>query len=221
MKMFQKCFLQFVSRITLMWCHICSCVECPCGRWKQYAWIHAISSKMHAGWFFYPSNCQSHTLKRSTWLDGTTWLVKIICLIYGVWITLDYGSSLVTGYMLLFSQCYVCDHFLVLYYAPWASLISFSIPTLAAGAGTIPSGPATFSPCWTHSLVLTWFPWNCRVNGICYLDPTPLQITTLWVLHSVYNDKVCEISEVFSFLNRLLDCQYMRLGLTNLPRRFK
>jgi hypothetical protein len=27
----------------------------------------------------------------------------------------------------------------VLFYAPWASLISFSIPTLAAGAGTIPS----------------------------------------------------------------------------------
>jgi hypothetical protein len=46
---------------------------------------------------------------------------------------------LVTGPRLVFSQCYVSDHFLVLFYAPWASLISFSIPTLAAGAGTIPS----------------------------------------------------------------------------------
>ncbi len=42
-------------------------------------------------------------------------------------------------------------------------------------------GPATFSPCWTYSLVLTWFPWNCRVNGVCCLDPTPSQITTLCV----------------------------------------
>ena len=31
----KKVFGQFVSRITLMWCHICSCVECPCGRWKH------------------------------------------------------------------------------------------------------------------------------------------------------------------------------------------
>ncbi len=82
-------------------------------------------------------------------------------------------------------------------------------------------GPATFSTCWTHSLVLTWFPWNCRINGICCLDPTPLQITTLWVLHSMYNDKVCEISEVPKLLDRSLDCQYTLLGCTNLPRQFK
>ncbi len=82
-------------------------------------------------------------------------------------------------------------------------------------------GPATFSPCWTHSLVLTWFPWNCCINGICCLDPTPLHITTLWALHSVYNDKVSEIGEVPKLLDRLLDCQYTPLGGTNLPRRFK
>ncbi len=28
-------FWQFLSRITLTWCHISSCVECPCCRWKQ------------------------------------------------------------------------------------------------------------------------------------------------------------------------------------------
>ncbi len=83
------------------------------------------------------------------------------------------------------------------------------------------SGLATFSTCWTHSLFLTWFPWNCRINGICCLDPTPLQITTLWALHSVYNDKVCEISEVPKLLDRSLDCQYMPLGHINLPRQFK
>ncbi len=82
-------------------------------------------------------------------------------------------------------------------------------------------GPATFSPCWIHSLVLTWFPWNCCINGICCLDLMPLQITTLWALHSMYNDKVCEISEVPNFLDRLLDCQYMLLGRTNLARRLK
>jgi hypothetical protein len=116
---------------------------------------------------------------KSTWLDRTTWLKKTICLIYGVRITLDYGSSLVTGFRLVFSQCYVSDHFLVLFHAPSASLISFSIPTLAAGAGTIPSRAGYIQSMLTHSLVLTWFPWNCRVNGVCCLDPTPLQIMTL------------------------------------------
>ncbi len=82
-------------------------------------------------------------------------------------------------------------------------------------------GPATFCPCWTHSLVLTWFPWNCRVNGVCCLDPTPSQITTLCALHSVYNDKVNEISEVPKLLDRLLACQFTPLGHTNLPRLFK
>jgi hypothetical protein len=64
---------------------------------------------------------------------------KTICLIYGVQVPSDYGSSLVTGSRLVFSQCYVSDHFLVLFYAPLASLISFSIAAFAAGAGTIPS----------------------------------------------------------------------------------
>ncbi len=82
-------------------------------------------------------------------------------------------------------------------------------------------GPATFSPCWTHSLVLTWFHWNGRINGICCLDPMPLQITTLWALHSKYNDKVCEISEVQKLLDRLFDCQYTPLGRTDLPQQFK
>ncbi len=82
-------------------------------------------------------------------------------------------------------------------------------------------GPATFSPCWTHSLVLTWFPWNCHVNGICCLAPIPLQITTLRMLHSMYNDKVSEIGKVLKLLDRLLDYQYTPLGRTNLPRRFK
>ncbi len=90
----QKKFGQFVSRITHTWCHICGCVECPHGRWKQdcqltinelnfnffanvplfalnNTWIHAILSKMHAEWFFYPLNCQSHILERRTWLDRT------------------------------------------------------------------------------------------------------------------------------------------------------
>jgi hypothetical protein len=49
----------------------------------------------------------------------------------------------------------------------------------------------------------------------------PLQITTLWALHSVYNDKVCETSEVPKLLDRSLDCQYTPLGRTDLPRRFK
>ncbi len=37
----------------------------------------------------------------------------------------------------------------------------------------------------------------------------------------MYNDKVCEISEVPKLLDRSLDCQYTPLGHTDLPRWFK
>jgi hypothetical protein len=87
----------------------------------------------------------------------------------------------------------------------------------------VPSHPglATFCACWTHSLDLTWFPWNCRVNGICCSDPTPLQVTTMCALHSVYNEKFSVIGEVPKLLDRSLDCQYTSLGHTDLPRQFK
>ncbi len=82
-------------------------------------------------------------------------------------------------------------------------------------------GPASFSPFVTHSLILTWFPWNCHVNGVCCLDQKPSQITTLCMSLSMYNDKVSEIGDVPKLLDRLLDYQYTPLGRTNLPRRFK
>ncbi len=143
---------QMKTRVSIdhQWIELCLLYQSASLCIEQYAWIHAISNKMHAGWFFYPSNCQSHILDKSTWLDRTTWLEKTICLIYGVWITLDYGSSLVTGSRLVILQCYVSDHFLVLFYAPSASSISFSIPTLAAVLVPSYPGLATFSPCWTH-----------------------------------------------------------------------
>ncbi len=134
--MFLRQMKTWVS-IDHQWIELGLLSQCASLRMEQYAGIHAISCKMHAEWFFYPSNCQSHILDRITWLDRTTWLEKTICLIYEVRITLDYGSSLMIGPKLLFSQCYVSDHFLILFYAPWASLISSSIPTLAVGAGTI------------------------------------------------------------------------------------
>ncbi len=52
---------------------------------------------------------------------------------------------------------------------------------------------ATFCPCQTHSLVLTWFPWNCRINGICCLNPIPLQITTLCTLHLAGNVNIFDV----------------------------
>ncbi len=126
-----------------------------------------------------------------------------------------------TGPRLVFLQCYVST-------TSWSCFMLlgchwFHSKSLLWPPVLVPShpGPATSSPCWTHSLVLTWFPWNRRINGICCLDPMPLQITTLWALHSVYDDKVCEISEVPKLLDILLDCQYTPLGHTDLPRRFK
>ncbi len=87
----------------------------------------------------------------------------------------------------------------------------------------VPSHPgsATICPCWTHSLVLRWFTWNCCVNGVHCLDPMPSQITPLCALHFMNNDKISEIGEVPKLLDRLLDCQYTLLGCNNLPWRFK
>ncbi len=78
----------------------------------------------------------------------------------------------------------------------------------------VPSHPglATFISCRTHSLVLTWFSWNCCINGVSCLDPMPSQTTTLWALHSMYNDKVSEISEVPKLLHRLLDASTCHSG---------
>ncbi len=44
---------------------------------------------------------------------------------------------------------------------------------------------------------------------------------TVHVVLRVYNDKVSEIVEVPKLLDRLLDYQYMPLGRTDLPQRFK
>ncbi len=164
---------------------------------EQYAWIHAISSKMHAGWFFYPSNSQSHILDKTTWLDRTTWLEKKYALFMEFEIhrtmdqvlRLDLGSYFHSAMLVTTSR----SCFMLLGHHWFHSQSLLWLPVL------VPShpGPATFSPCWTHSLVLTWFPWNCCINGVCCLNPTPLQIMTLWALHSMYNDKVNKISEVF------------------------
>jgi hypothetical protein len=101
--------------------------------------------------------------------------------------------------------------------APWASLISFSIPTLAASAGTIPSRAG-----YTLSMLNTpisphMIPLDCRVNGVWCLDPTPLQVLTLCGLHSVYNDKASEIGEVPKLVDRLLDASTHRLGVPISP----
>ncbi len=76
-----------IVSINHQWIELCLLSQCASLCMEQYARIHAISSKMHAKWFFYPSNCQSHILDRTIWLDKTTWLEKTICLIYGVQIT--------------------------------------------------------------------------------------------------------------------------------------
>jgi hypothetical protein len=128
------------------------------------------------------------------------------------------------GYFLpLTPDCEYCQRMTrpLLFCAPWVSLISFSIPTLAAGAGTIPSR-AGFIPSMSNTLISPhMIPWNGHVNGLCCLDPMPLQIMTLCMVHSVYNDKVSEIGEVPKLLNRLLDCHYTPLGRTNQPWWFK
>ncbi len=79
--------MKTIVSINHQWIELCLLYQCASLCMEQYAWIHAISSRMHARWFFYPSNYQSHILIRSTWLYRTTWLEKTICIIYGVRIT--------------------------------------------------------------------------------------------------------------------------------------
>jgi hypothetical protein len=125
--------------------------------------------------FSYASNCQSHILDRTTWLSRITWLEKTICFIYGVRITSDYESSLVTGPKLVCLQCHVSDH-------SWSCFLPFGhhwfhsksllwLPVLEPSH----PGPATFRPCWTHSLVLIWLPLNCCINVAWIQRPCRLQ----------------------------------------------
>ncbi len=80
---------QMKTRVSIdhQWIELHLISQCASLCMEQYAWIQAISCKMHAEWFFYPSNFKCHILDRTSWLDRTTWLEKTICLIYGVWIT--------------------------------------------------------------------------------------------------------------------------------------
>ncbi len=94
MKMFQKNLDNYIQNQTYVMSHLQLCgmsswqmktrvsinhqwielrLLCQCASlcMEQYAWVHAISIKMHAEWFFYPSNCQIHILDRTTWLDRT------------------------------------------------------------------------------------------------------------------------------------------------------
>ncbi len=132
-------------------------------------------------------------------MDQVSWLDLVLNFHSAMLVTTSWSCFMLLGYHWFHSQSLL-----------WLPVLVPSHP-----------GPATFSPCWTHSLVLTWFPWNWCINGVCCLDPTPSQITTLWALHSMYNDKVSEISEVPKLFDRSLNCQYMPLGQTNLPRWFK
>ncbi len=171
---------------------------------EQYAWIHAISSKMHAEWFFVFFTLPEPHLGQDSMVRQDNALFMEFQLHW----TMDQVLQLDLG---------LYFHSAMLVTTSWSCFVPlgrhwFHSQSLLWPPVLVPSHPwqATFCPCWTHSLVLTWFPWNCCVNGVCCLDPTPLQITTLCTLHSMYNDEVCEISEV----PKLLRC-------TNLPRRFK
>ncbi len=68
--------MKTIVSINHQWIQLCLLFQCGSFCMEQYAWIHAISSKMHAEWFFYPSNYQSHILDRTMWLDRTSWLEK-------------------------------------------------------------------------------------------------------------------------------------------------
>ncbi len=65
---------QMKTRVSInhQWIELQLLCQCAYLCMEQYAWINAISSKMHAEWFFYPSNCQIHILDRTTWFDKTT-----------------------------------------------------------------------------------------------------------------------------------------------------
>ncbi len=153
---------QMKTRVSInhQWIELWLLSQCTSMCMEQNAWIHAISSKMHAEWFLYPSNCQSHILDRITWLDRTTWLEKQYALFmeFVLHRTMDQVSWLGLGShfhsAMLVTTSWSCfmplgHHWLNSQSLLWPPVLVPSHP-----------GPATFSPCWTHSLVLTWFPWN-------------------------------------------------------------
>ncbi len=235
--MFQNVFGQFVSRITHTWCHICSCVECPCCRWKQEC--QSIINELNFNFFANVPQHETICLDPCNIKYNTCWVIFLSFelpephLGQDSMVRQDNNSFMEFQLLRTMDQVlqldlglYFCNAMLVTTF--WSCFVPlgrhwFDSQSLLWLPVLVPShpAPATFCPCWTHSLVLIWFPWNCRINGACCLDPTPLQITTMCALHSVYNDKVSEIGKVPKLLDRLLDCQYTPFGHTNLPWWFK
>ncbi len=205
MKMFQKRFGHFVFRITHTWCLICSCVECTHGRWKQECqWtINALNFDFFPnvplcawnnmlGSMQYQVSCMLSDfsilqIARATIHLGQDNMVRqdnALFMEFQLLRTMDQVSRLDPGSYF---------HSAMLVTTSWSCFVPlgrhwFYSQSLLWSPVLVPSHPgmATFCPCQTHSLILTWFPWNCCINGVCCLDSTPLlQIMTLCALHSV------------------------------------
>ncbi len=208
---------QMKTRVSIdhQWNELWLLSQCASLCMEQYAWIHAISSKMHAEWFFWSFKLPEPHLGQDSMVrqDNVSFMEFQLLRTMDQVLRLDLGSYFHSAMLVTPSWSWFVPlgcHWFHFQSLLWPPVLVQSHP-----------GPAKFCPHWIHSLVLTWFPWNCRVNGVCCLDSMPLQITTLCALHSVYNDKVSEIGEVPKLLGRLLDYRYMPLGHTNLPPGFK
>ncbi len=165
--------MKTIVSIDYQWIELWLLCQCASLCMEQYTWIHAISSKMHAEWFFLSFKLpephlgqdimvrQDNTLFMEFQLLGTmdqvsqldpglyfhsAMLVTTSCLSgqdrCWYFLLAHLLVVLLQGYLLPlppdceYSQCMTKPF---LFCAPWVSLISFSIPTLAASAGTIPS----------------------------------------------------------------------------------
>ncbi len=142
-------------------------VNWPSMNWTPHvarcSWNNMLASMQYQLWcmlsdFSYASNHQSSNLDRTTWLRRITWLKKQ----YALFIKLKLHQTMDQVWWLGLSLYF---HSAMLVTTSWSCLMPlghhlFHFKSLFWPPVLVPShpGPATFHPCWAHSLVLTWFP---------------------------------------------------------------
>ncbi len=154
MSHFQLCGMslqQMKTRVSIdhQWIELQLLCQCASLCMEQHTWIHAISSKMHAEWFFYPFNLPEPYLEQDSMVrqDNTLFMeFQLLRTMYQV-LQLDLGLYFHSAISLTTSwSCFV-----PLGHHWFHSQSILQLPAL------VPShpGPATFCPYWRHSLVLT------------------------------------------------------------------
>ena len=168
---------QMKTRVSIdhQWIKLCLLYQCASLCMEQYAWIHAISSRMHAWWFFLSFKLPEPHLEKVNMVRQDNMVRKkqyALFMEFELHRTMDQVLWLDLG--LYFHSAMVVT-------TSWSCFMLlgchwFHSKSLLWPLVLVPShpGPATFSPCWTPShdsleiaalmAYVAWIQCSCRLQ---------------------------------------------------------